>query len=553
MITLGQLLEDKPKLEVARPSEPLAAAMERMREHNYSQLPVVADPSAEAAGSGPSQGLRAIGLISTATIANASLHLGMPPSELRVRHAIDEHPLRKKVGDELWRTLDEVRDGEILLIEEAGELRGILTGHDFTTFLRRQSEDSMTVLDIEATVKQLILEHFRERDAELRELVERELGVQQRSLEKAARAIVSRCLASVSVKFDESIWREAVQKQLPDKASYEFDRLTFHQYQQILLGESCWAAYREEFDLPLEKVRALLDVARELRNQIMHNRGLPSSAERAKLIFCRTLVSRVADRRQVVGVVESGGEVVVEVLVPTQAVEPTEVMVEGFEGQSALTRWLECTRAAVTTANFDQLDQLIALPPVARVHRSWWSNDERRSQSAHWLDAGWQVDSVNMAAEAVIFVRVAGNGKFSHAFFTAIFDRLAAIDGWTLDLPVPGGQMSETLHDLAPHEASLSLGIAKSGCLQIALELHASEAADNKAIFDALVQQRDAIEREVGALLNWDKNPHRRASRISLEHPHAALVQGTEELAQWVAEYLPKFQAALVRYLPAPR
>jgi len=286
----------------------------------------------------------------------------------------------------------------------------------------------------------------------------------------------------------------------------------------------------------------------------MHNRGLPSSAERAKLIFCRTLVSRVADRRQVAGVVESGGEVVVEALVPTQVVEPPAV-VEAVEvkERSELTRWLERAVASKFAVGFDSLEQAIGLPPAARTHRSWWTNDESCSQSAHWLDAGWQVENVNMAEGLVIFVRTPVTARFSQAFFTTLFDRLAALDGWTLELPVPSGQMSEPLLYLATHVASLSLGIAKSRHLQIALELHASEAVDNKANFDALVQQRDAIEREVCALLTWDKNPHRRVSRISLEHPQVALVQDAEELARWVAEYLPKFQAALVRYLPAPR
>lgn len=91
-VTLAQLLEGSPTLEVARPNESVVDAMERMREHDYSQLPVV-DPDASE--------LRAIGLISMTTIARAVLHLNAPPSQLRVSLAIDRHPTRCKLTDEL--------------------------------------------------------------------------------------------------------------------------------------------------------------------------------------------------------------------------------------------------------------------------------------------------------------------------------------------------------------------------------------------------------------------------------------------------------------------
>ena len=166
-VTLAQLLEESPKLEVARRDESVAVAMERMLEHHYSQLPVVED----------GEPLRAIGLISTTTIARAAFTLAVAPGELRVHHAIDEHPIKKRRSDELWRALDETRQGEVILVEDdEGILRGVLTGQDFTTYLRRQSEDSLTALDIEHTIKQLILDHYRDRDDELREAVQRELA-----------------------------------------------------------------------------------------------------------------------------------------------------------------------------------------------------------------------------------------------------------------------------------------------------------------------------------------------------------------------------------------
>ncbi|MFO7566024.1 MAG: hypothetical protein R6X02_25495 [Enhygromyxa sp.] len=60
--------------------------MERMIEHDYSQLPVVAE----------GEPLRATELISTETIARAAFTLGAGPGELRVGHATHEHPVKRR-------------------------------------------------------------------------------------------------------------------------------------------------------------------------------------------------------------------------------------------------------------------------------------------------------------------------------------------------------------------------------------------------------------------------------------------------------------------------
>jgi len=52
----------------------------------------------------------------------------------------------------------------------------------------------------------------------------------------------------------------------------------------------------------------------------------------------------------------------------------------------------------------------IELPESAYTHVQWWSNEHsevtRHVQCRAWLDAGWRVDSVDLAAQRVTFVRV---------------------------------------------------------------------------------------------------------------------------------------------------
>ena len=74
-VTLAQRLEDRPPMISARPDEGVADAMERVLEHDYSQLPVVTEP---AEGK-----LHVVGTISTTGIGTGSLHVGESPRKVR--------------------------------------------------------------------------------------------------------------------------------------------------------------------------------------------------------------------------------------------------------------------------------------------------------------------------------------------------------------------------------------------------------------------------------------------------------------------------------------
>jgi hypothetical protein len=74
-----------------------------------------------------------------------------------------------------------------------------------------------------------------------------------------------------------------------------------------------------------------------------------------------------------------------------------------------LSAHLEAASAAEWAATFAQVEQVLgrSLPPSARKHREWWSNQASagHSQARGWQDAGWQVWKVDLASEKVIFKR----------------------------------------------------------------------------------------------------------------------------------------------------
>jgi len=59
---------------------------------------------------------------------------------------------------------------------------------------------------------------------------------------------------------------------------------------------------------------------------------------------------------------------------------------------------------------FTAVEELVGrLPDSAYRHRPWWGNNDASVQAKAWLDAGWQVESVNQAAKEVVFARVGTN------------------------------------------------------------------------------------------------------------------------------------------------
>jgi hypothetical protein len=59
---------------------------------------------------------------------------------------------------------------------------------------------------------------------------------------------------------------------------------------------------------------------------------------------------------------------------------------------------------------FAAVEELVGrLPDSARLHRAWWANGTNVEAQA-WRDAGWRVESVDQAAEEVVFARGATGG-----------------------------------------------------------------------------------------------------------------------------------------------
>ena len=68
--------------------------------------------------------------------------------------------------------------------------------------------------------------------------------------------------------------------------------------------------------------------------------------------------------------------------------------------------FLQRQSAGEVPMTFGDIERLIgsSLPPSARKHRPWWSNNPSNSVITRaWLDAGYQTERVDMSGEKLVF------------------------------------------------------------------------------------------------------------------------------------------------------
>lgn len=79
---------------------------------------------------------------------------------------------------------------------------------------------------------------------------------------------------------------------------------------------------------------------------------------------------------------------------------------------AGLGAFLEAQRRAEVPMTFAEVERItqVPLPPSARRHRPWWSNNPHNSVMTRvWLDAGFKTERVDMAGEKLVFRRTAAS------------------------------------------------------------------------------------------------------------------------------------------------
>ena len=154
------------------------SALRSMREHNFSQLPLVDD-----------EGKYTGRAVTERSIIDALSFFGAPLDKLLV----DDVSIRVgmlRADADLLEVLDEVqREGFRVIVDASEKVVGIVTTTDTTAHFRRYAEDLMVVKSIEAMLKEAIQSLFRDDPQGLLDKIERVVDRDAEARKKVPRAV----------------------------------------------------------------------------------------------------------------------------------------------------------------------------------------------------------------------------------------------------------------------------------------------------------------------------------------------------------------------------
>ena len=131
------------------------------------------------------------------------------------------------------------------------------------------------------------------------------------------------------------------------------------------------------------------------------------------------------------------------------------------------------------------------LPPVARAHRAWWSNNGNNNvMTKAWLKAGFRAEQVDMAGESLVFRRIEESPRSSpHAETTLAacndMDLISRILEVLRGDPDEAAKLRQAISDALPGESP-----------RTALDLFASELPD-ETFEGVFPQKREGGWREI--------------------------------------------------------
>ncbi len=108
-------------------------------------------------------------------------------------------------------------------------------------------------------------------------------------------------------------------------------------------------------------------------------------------------------------VVERGAEnTVAAASNPIQRIGGELVDVESVARYNPLRDYLASYRASQLNLTFGYIESILKfeLETAAYTFKSWWENNRQNPQAMAWLEAGWEVEDVDLQREGVVFKRV---------------------------------------------------------------------------------------------------------------------------------------------------
>ena len=554
--TLKDLLPPDQQPLSVQSHDTVLEAIERLRAHDYNQLPVV-DEHGRCRGE----------VVTYDTILQAVLSFDSKPSELRVKDTIRRVQIYKS-DDDLLTTLDAIQRHDFaLIVDENEKLTGIVTTADTTAYFHKYAGDLMVIEGIEESVKESIeilyagLQSYELKDAI--EAVTDRASDTRKKLPGAIKAYLAKAGLTAPVGDDSEALARAESKLNLPTAGKAFDRLTFDEYTEILLRHP--NAPKVGDTDGVRAMRKLLNTVRDTRNKLAHFRGDVSIGEREDIRFAAQWLERhqpgtsemmaaIIRIDPIVDLIESAEQPNTTVIVTNPPFEVSEIQDTSPIGKyAALAQLLaEQPKSKQTlTLSFANIEERIGekLPDSAYTYRAWWANDSSKPQAAAWCDEGWRAVAVDMAERSLTFVRTHERANQFVDFFERLNDRLKIDETFPLTGIAPKGANWQALAFLPwknrTQSASIFATFTRDRKLRVELYLDCGKKEQNKSRFDELWAKKDLIEASVSEPLHWERRDGSRACRVAI-YTKAQIGQPDEStpLVEWAAQNASAFHRA---------
>ncbi|WP_416672373.1 DUF4268 domain-containing protein [Egbenema bharatensis] len=561
-------------LVIATEEMTIQDAVERMIEHDFSQLPIVDNDHDR----------KLKGLITSDSILRAVRYFRSPLDKIKVSHAsLDVKTCRP--DDDISELLNGLRDASAIpIVDKTGKLIAIVTNYDTAEYYRQRAEDIMLAEDIETTLRDYIETAYKSNDGNidsdaLRKAIEGITPSGKDFKNKFKQALCSYLGRSKQIppQPDQKLIDEMFMQYLHQPIEIKsFEDLTLFEY--IQLFKNLWNKYEADFKyLDWGSIDTLLSEVRQTRNAIAHFREVMPN-QRKQLKFCASLLDR---HRPAPEEVKSPNEPITAVIEDNQIfsdkfdvpLEPAERSGGEFDPideelglnesrYAPLAIWLQGQIGEGNekiSLTFEQIEKIIddKLPASARQHRNWWANDTvSHAQSQQWLDVGWRVSNVNMAQERVVFSLMSDRQSAYIKFFNDLQPKLNSIEELTIkpamNLQGRSWLVVQITSSEIPDTTWLSFSFARKSRFRVECYIYTGDQSQNKRIFDSLYARKTEIEAALGESLSWERMDHKQASRVALYHEEASITNSPEELTElqdWAIRMMPRFYRAIAPHL----
>lgn len=507
--TLEELLPDDQRLRTVQLHDTVPHALGLMHQHGYNQIPVVDNDGKTALEQ----------VVTFDSILQAVRSFNTRPELLHVRdvaRAVRTYP----ADADLLATLDDIqRDNFALIVDEANVLTGIVTTADTTVFFREYAQDLMQIEGIESRMKEAIMALYAGNDAGLETAIgavtDRAADI-RRKLPAAIRGYLTKAGLKPPATGDADALAEAELRLCLPKAGKAFDRLSFDEFTEVLLGHPNAPKLAQSSGVC--ELRVLLQQVRDARNKLAHFRGELTAEERRTIQFASEWLERNLPVPPAKPPVPPFILIVPPDCIASAPDEDDEGEPRGtYAPLAAHLKAQESSKTAVTLS-FHEIERILGkeLPRSAHEYRAWWANDPTKPQSAAWLEEGWRTTALSMSERRLTFVRTNDREEAYILFFAKLNSRLAKEAGFPLRNMSPQGQSWIVLASFQKDSALIIAAFTQRKELRVELYIDSGDKAENKNRFDQLLGKKATFEAVVGEPLQWERLENKRACRVAV-------------------------------------